>query len=246
MQRGLILVTYYARTIDETRRLLDAFDADTNQRHDQVLVVDNAASLNPGSIPGERFIQVIRGTNNAWEFSGWLEGLKRASDWPPVATITLLNDSYQRNWTVTPASRGLLRAMYQAADVGRIAGLLDNFSWIRRPRFSRRPNSRLVVIPGAKSALMTASLQDAIYRCRSIVERCGELFDQDETRILQAWIASQSGRWEQQTLPARLQRIFIEFHLFDGVPSGQLLLLPSGYFASVMYALARHIFREKR
>lgn len=246
MQRGLILVSYYGRTIDETLRLINAFDADTNQHHNPVLIVDNAGTLKSGSVPGKRIIEVVHGSNTAWEFSGWLEGLNQISKWNNVATITLLNDSYQRNWTVTSASRYLVRSMYEAADQGLIAGWLDNFSWFRRPRFSRRPNSRLVVLAWKERSHISTSLQAAINRCRSIVKRGDELFDPDDAARLQDWIASQSGRWPPETLPARLQRIYLEHHLFDSVLARQLALFPKSYVTAMLYAVTRRWFRESR
>jgi len=246
VERGLILVTYYVCTLDEIRRLLDAFETSTNLRHDRVLVIDNAGTLNSGSAMGRQTIEVVRGSNTAWEFSGWLEGLSRISDWRNIATITLLNDSFQRNWTVTSASRHLIRSMYKAADRGLIAGWLDNFSWFRRPRFSRRTNSRLVVVPREELSLISTSLETTIDRCRAIVRRSGDLFDADDAARLQEWVASQSGRWAPETLPTRLQRIFLEHHLFESIPAGHLALFPKSYISSMLYAVARRWFREAR
>lgn len=246
MQRGLILVTYYARTNDETQRLLDAFDEDSNERHDRVLVVDNAGTLQSGRMPGERFVKVMHGSNTAWEFSGWLEGLNQISAWQDVATITLLNDSYQRNWAITSASRYLVRSMYQAADQGSIAGWVDNFSWFRRPRFSRRPNSRLVVVPAKERSLIYTSLQTAINRCRAIVKCGDELFKPDEAARLQEWITSQSGRWAPETLPERLQRIYLEHNLYNGIPPERLAVFPDTRIGGLIYAVLRRIYNERR
>lgn len=246
VERGLILVTYYVRTLDEMRRLLDAFETATNLRHQHVLVVDNSGSLQVGKVSGDRFIQVTHGSNTTWEFSGWLEGLNQISDWRNIATITLLNDSYQRNWTVTSASRHLVRSMYEAADRGLIAGWLENFTWFRRPRFNRRPNSRLIVIPRTQRLLMSASIQAAIDHCQNILNSGTELFDKDEKARLQEWIASQPGRWAPTTMPARLQRIYLEHHLFDGIPTDHLALFPRTRVDSLIYSILRRIYDERR
>lgn len=245
MERGLIFISYYGRSLDDVRRIIDQFDVDAGHVHHRALVIDNSGVLPIGVALSNRQLVVMHGSNSAWEFSGWLEGLAVADAWP-ITTITLLNDSYLRNWELTAASRGLVRLMYQAADQGRIAGWLDNFSWLQRPRFSRRPNSRLVVVPAADCALMMSSLQHAINRCRSLIEHSCALFDSNDMARLNAWMESQQGRWAPETLPTRLQRLFLEHHMFDGVPAGRLALFPKGRVGSLLYAASRRLFRERR
>lgn len=245
MVRGLILVSYYAHSIDEIRRLVDCFDKEVGYEHQWLLVVDNAGVLPVGMDHGRRRIEVVRGSNSAWEFSGWLEGLTQFQN-GMATTITLLNDSYLRNWNLTAASRGLVRSMYKAAERGFIAGWMDNFSWFQRPLFSRRPNSRLVVVPNTGRDLMAYALAQAINRCRFLVEQAQPLFDEDEMTRLHVWFASQPRRWAPETLPTRLQRIFLEHHIFDSVPDTQLLLFPRTLVNSFLYAVSRRLFRERR
>lgn len=245
MERGLILVSYYGRSVNDARRVVDQFESDVGHVHRRVLVIDNARVLPIGTAFSDRQFDITHGSNGAWEFSGWLEGLNLARIWP-VSTTTLLNDSYLRNWRLTTASRGLVRSMYSAADKDKITGWVDNFSWLQRPRFSRRTNSRLVVVPATGNGLMTQSLQIAINRCRSLTENNGALFPVDEMARLDAWIASQPNRWAPETLPTRLQRIFLEHHLFDGVAARHVAFFPKSRLSSVLYAVFRRLFQERR
>lgn len=245
MERGLIIVSYYLRTLDDILQVVEHFNSDVGYLHHKVLIVDNAAALPVGKLLGERSIEIIRGSNRVWEFSGWLEGLESVGWWA-VTTTTLLNDSYLRNWNFTTASRGIVRSMYKAADSGFITGWLDNFSWFQRPRFSRRPNSRLMIIPNASKASIADSLRQAIELSQNLVDQGLPLFDKDEMARLQVWLASQSERWAPATIPSRLQRIFLEHHMFDRVPVSQLTLFPRTIVNSLLYSVLRRLFRERR
>lgn len=246
MLRGLILVSYYARTVDDIVRLLKSFEAVARKRHQEVLVVDNAGFLPLGTVAGDGRLEIIRGSNSSWEFSGWYEGLSYAARWPSTYVLTLLNDSYQRNWTITKASRSIIDAMYGAADNEVIAGWLDNFSMLKRPHFSRRPNSRLIVLAASSRDVMANSLRTAIESCRAITNSGGELFNAIDHKRLEAWIASQPGRWTPEISSTRLQRIFLEHHMFDGVPHSRLQFFPRTYGGTLVYGVLRRLFREQR
>jgi len=247
MTYGLVLVSYYLRSVAAVRELLDAFDADVERHHGQVLVIDNAGVLPVGAVVDDRRkIFVVRGSNQWWEFSGWLEGLGLVKDWPSSMVLTLLNDSYARNWTITSASRPIIFSMYDAAEKGRIACWLDNFSLFRRPVFSRRLNSRLLLVPAQWRDIVAQSLTDAIHHCSS---RHGEptvLFTAAELSRLRAWMSSQANRWDPKTLPSRLQRIFLEHHMLDSVPQELVAAEPATYVGTLVYAIGRRLLSERR
>lgn len=244
----LVLVTYYLGTREEAAGLVEHFAADVGQPPSLVVVVDNSGKIEPGEVllRGRRF-RFVRGSNVAWEFSGWLEGMRtlggaQATD----GVLTLLNDSFRRNWHVSPVSLLLLRRMYRCASRGRVAGWQDNFSWWGRPRFARRPNSRIVVLPLASAGVLGASIERAIEACRARVEEGAPLFSVDERARLEEFFARAGARWPAETLPARLQRIFIEHHLYDAVPGRTLRLFPGTLVGGIVYAALRHLLRERR
>ncbi|MDH4742993.1 hypothetical protein OMP43_03060 [Sphingomonas sp. CBMAI 2297] len=240
----LLLVTYYTRSRAELGALLGDFQANAGIRFKRVLVIDNGGHLDEeAGDGGEDWLRIVRGSNAFQEFSGWLEGLRLLSG---GGRLTLLNDSYGRNWTISTASRPIVRAMYADARRGKIAGWLDNFSHFAPPRFSRCPNSRIVVLPLALAGTLADSLEAAIGRARKLVEEGEPLFDPHSQARLARWIESQDGRWNLADMSGRLQRIFVEHHLFDDVPRRSLSLRPRSYAGSLAYALLRRLARERR
>jgi hypothetical protein len=244
--RELILVSYYMRSLPDCMELIANYERRVGQFHRRLIVVDNAGAIFGESLPvNGRTLLIKRGSNSRWEFSGWLEGLAATATEHPARTVTLLNDSYGRNWEVTAASRSMLAGMYRKADAGRICGWRDNFSIWRPPRFSRRTNSRVVVLPAGFTGLFGESLRRAIGLCDTAAS-ADQLFSTEEREVLERWIRSQTGRWGTDQLQARLKRIFIEHHLFDGISADRLVLFPRTYLGSLLYAAARHAFRERR
>lgn len=241
----LLLVTYYVDTRQGASDLVAAFEQAVGRRFAGVLVVDNSQRIEPGSEGRTTF---LRGSNSFQEFSGWLEGLEAFAAIPAAAQmpITLINDSYLRNWTISAASRPIIAAMYGAAARNKIAGWLDNFSHLGKPRFARRPNSRIVVAGPGRAGEFVASLSDAMARCAALEQAGQPLFDTATAARLQAWIDAQQGRWSDDALASRFRRIFVEHHLFDGVPPSHLALKPATYIGSLVYALARRLTREAR
>lgn len=242
----LVLVSYYQDTIEGIEQLVASFEAETGFVHRRVIVIDNSGKLTSQGIGEVGRFAVHKGSNTYWEFSGWVEGMQIAWSQDEPALITLLNDSFARNWTITEASRGVIAAMYGAAQQGKVAGWHDNFSWLRRPYFSSRPNSRVVMCGRASASQLQGSIQAAInlYAQRYVA---GEpLFSSDETYILQRWVESQPGRWPKDALDSRLARIFIEHHIFDAVDAAQLESFPRGLVGRLIYSLKRRKLQERR
>lgn len=240
----LILVTYYTQNLKELIELLDDYDLSTRRRHANVLVIDNAAKLATGLHRSvDRAIKVVHGTNEAWEFSAWAQGLQD-EQYGTIGTLTLLNDTFGRNWNITFASRSLIHRMYRAAQGGKVAGWVDTFS--RMPQFARRPNSRLVVLASEQRAVMAASVVDAIKRCQRHIELRQPLFSRVEEAQIRKWTALQAGRWGPKAVETRLQRMFIEHHLFDRVPPKLLSLFPETAAGTLVYGLVRRLVRERR
>lgn len=240
----LVLVTYYLASAEQVADLVTELQAAIGLEYDRVVIVDNGGAIVDAGPVGAR-MTVLRGTNRFYEFSGWLEGLAVLG---PVegGIITLLNDSFGRNWTISAASRPILAAMVADARAGKIAGWLDNFSYLTRPYFARRPNSRIVMIAPRAAAALAASLAAAIDQCESQIDRGEALFDAASQTRLDRWTATQHGRWSGAALTTRAKRIFVEHHLFDEVPPALLSLRPRYYLSSLMYAASRRFHREAR
>lgn len=239
----LVLVTFYTRTAVELAALVAEFELAARIRFATVLVVDNSGHL--AGIQTDERTRVLGGTNSFQEFSGWLEGIGALEE-EAGGRLTLLNDSYGRNWEISRASRPIIAAMYRDAARGRIAGWLDNFSHFGPPRFSRRPNSRVVVMPRDLAGIFAASLDRAMKRSTELAQAGQPLFDEASERRLRDWIGTQTGRWDESTLAGRWRRIFVEHHVFDGVPREKLSLRPRSYVGSLIYAAARHLAGERR
>jgi len=244
----LVLVTYYLRTRAEVAGLVEQFAAEVGQSFRLIVAVDNCRVINQGDvlIDGREY-RFLHGSNTAWEFSGWLGGMHTivGAEARP-GTLTLLNDSFRRNWQVSPISRLLIRRMYRCAARGRVAGWQDNFSWWGRPRFARRPNSRIAVLPLAHAGVLATSIERAVQECRTHVERGTPLFSADEQARLDEFFARAGARWPTGMIPTRLQRIFIEHHLYDAVPAHMLQLFPGTTAGGIVYAILRHLMRERR
>lgn len=242
----LVLVSYYQDTIEGIEHLVASFEAETGFVHDCVIVIDNSGKLTSLGI-GEvgRFV-VRKGSNTYWEFSGWVEGMQLAASKDAPALITLLNDSYARNWTITQASRGILAAMYRTAQQGKVAGWRDNFSLFRKPYFSSRPNSRVVMCGQPLASQLQGSIQDAIDQYAQRHASGAALFSRDETDVLERWVKSQPGRWPKSALESRLARIFIEHHVFDAIDPHQLESFPRRLVGRLVYSLKRRKFQERR
>lgn len=241
---AVILVAYHLSDADKAFALIEDFCQRMRMPYSSAIVVDNGGSMElRADIDGKH--RVIRGDNSAWEFTGWLSGID-AMRGTTVPVVVLLNDSYGRNWSLSTLSLAYLRRMYRAALNGRVAGWLDNFSHFSSPRFSRRPNSRIVFVPAMTLQSLSLSLQQAIATLRVLKDEGRPLFTADEKACLDRWEASQPGRWAPQTLPHRTQRIFLEHHMFDGLPSGLLQCFPSTWLGSLVYGVLRRVLRERR
>lgn len=245
MIRHLVIVTFGLSSFERVAGLVEGFEAAIDTHHRRILIVDNAGSLKDYPPVSDRF-EVMAGSNSIWEFSGWIEGLKRIDDSAPSTTITLMNDSYGRNWEVTAASRSLIRRMYRDADGGKIAAWLDNFSHFRSPFFSRRVNSRLMVIPSSMRLPLADAVAKAADRARRLKADRRSLFDAASEKRLLRWMASQGARWDPATQHDRLNRIFIEHHLLDALPRSSISYRPRSYFGSLRYAVHRRLTRERR
>lgn len=240
----VILVAYHLREADKAFRLIDDFCQRMQMVCARAVVVDNGGVMKVCA-DNDESRQVISGDNSAWEFSGWLRGIGAVSV-TNVPVVALLNDSYERNWSISPISLVYLRRMYEAARNGRVAVWLDNFSYLRRPRFSRRPNSRIVFVPSEALQSLSLSLKEAIKTLRMLVEERKAIFSTDEQACLDRWATSQSDRWAPQTMPYKMQRIFLEHHMFDRLAPGLLQYFPRAWFESLIYGIGRRVFRERR
>lgn len=241
---AVILVAYHLSEADKAFALIDDFCLLMRLPYSMAIVVDNGGSMKLlADNDGRR--RVIRGDNSAWEFTGWLKGMD-AMRGTNVPVVALLNDSYGRNWSLSPLSLAYLRRMYRAARNGRVAGWLDNFSHLNPPRFSRRPNSRIVFVPANALQSLAFSLHQAIATLCVHKEEGRPLFSADEMACLDRWAASQPGRWAPQTLPYRMQRIFLEHHMFDGLAPGLLQLFPGTWLGSLVYGVIRRVLGERR
>ena len=234
------------RSTYELECLVDSFDRSARVTHQGILVIDNSGVLPVGVSLGKREMKIVHSPNKFWEFSAMLQGLEDLGSLPASGVLTILNDSFQRNWIITGASRRYVEAMYRAASLGNIAGWLDNFSLIRPPRFSRRPNSRLIVVANSMRSTMAASLARAITRFDEIRNAGGVLFDSDERDRIRAWFSSQGDRWGSAASAVRLGRVFIEHHMFDEVPRDRLCLFPRTYAETLFYGAARRLLGERR
>ncbi|AOG01197.1 hypothetical protein BSY18_3073 [Blastomonas sp. RAC04] len=242
----LVLVSYYQDTIHGIEQLVASFEAETGFVHDSVIVIDNSGKLTQQGISNVGRFSVHKGSNTYWEFSGWVEGMVLAGTLGAPRLITLLNDSYARNWTITEASRGIIAGMYSAAQKGKVAGWRDNFSFLRKPYFSSRPNSRVVICGQAMAGQLQASIQHAIDQYAERHASGAALFSPDEENILERWVKSQPGRWPKDALQSRLARIFIEHHVFDGIELRNLESFPCGLVGRLVYSLKRRKFQERR
>lgn len=241
---AVILVAYHLNDADEAFALINDFCQKIHLKCSAAIVVDNGGRMKLHVDEGGGY-RVIRGDNSAWEFTGWLAGISAMSGMN-VPVVALLNDSYGRNWSVSPLSRAYLRRMYRAALNGRVAGWLDNFSHLRPPRFSRRPNSRLVFASGISLQSLALSLNQAISMLSVLREEGQPLFSVDEQACLDRWAASQPGRWAPETLPYRMQRIFLEHHMFDGLAPRLMQFFPSTWLESLTYGVMRRLLGERR
>jgi hypothetical protein len=244
--RTLILVCYYIKSEYEIVNLINKFESEIDFFHSNLIIIDNNNVIDQNFNFKMRDIRLIYGSNSSWEFSGWIEGLE--SDLTSSKTITLLNDSYLRNWNITIASRFLLKKMYRHADSGMIACWFDIFSWIKPPIFSRRPNSRMVVLPYNKKDYFIESLKMAIDRYFYAIENYSSLFSKNDGRRLDEWISTQCAinRWDNSSINTRLGRIFIEHHAFDNIHRTNLIKIPKTFLGSVLYSFLRRLFRERR
>ncbi|MBA3880458.1 MAG: hypothetical protein C0500_12165 [Sphingobium sp.] len=240
----LVLVTYYLKSYAEVDALVAQFEAAIGLRYAHVLIVDNGGAIADAS-PVEGRMRCVRGSNRFYEFSGWLEGLEALGP-QEGGIVTLLNDSFGRNWNITRASAPILAAMIADAKAGRIAGFLDNFFPFSRPYFSRRPNSRLVLLPPDQLGVFARSLAAAIALCERRIAGGEPLFDAETQARLDRWKNSQPGRWSEAALVTRDKRIFVEHHLFDAVPAELLSMRPRHVIGSLAYAVAKRFYKEAR
>lgn len=234
----LVLVAYYISSPDEVEKLVSHFERASRLTINSVIVVDNGGSL-PTGASGNR-ITVVPGANDFYEFSGWHTGLNHVDHDQHGLTI-LLNDSYQRNWTIKWPGLRNLSLMVADARKGRIAGWLDNFT-----RTSRRVNSRIVVSPTSCLPALQASIAAAIRICQARQASGEPLCDPATAARLDRWMKSQDGRWTEASAASRWPRIFIEHHLFDAVPAGMVSLRPRTWLGSQAYGIARKLVGERR
>lgn len=241
---AIVLVTYYLQDADTAFALIEDFCRRSKQHCSCAVVVDNSGAMTH-DIDSSGRRRVVAGDNSAWEFSGWLSGIENVRE-TDAQVVVLLNDSYRRNWSLSPLSLAYLNRMYRAAINGRVAGWVDNFSHLSPPRFSRRPNSRIVFVPSVALQALAFSLHQAIELLRELTKKGQPLFSEAEQTCLDRWAASQPGRWAPGTRPHRLQRIFLEHHMFDGLTPGLLKCFPGTWLESLIYAVGRRVLRERR
>lgn len=241
---AVVLVTYYIRQASEAISLVDDLARKLDIKYSEIILIDNSGLISTRGLSNSN-ISVLAGTNQYWEFSGWLEGLAAAKG-TAAQTLLLMNDSYQRNWELSKLSVMYLKAMYRSAQRGRVSAWLDNFSHFRRPRFSRRPNSRILFTPRESIDALYLSLSEAINLLRQKIDTEQPLFTNEEQARLTDWAATQPGRWAQETLTARNHRIFLEHHMLDRLPTGSVRWFPRTLPGSWAYALARRLFAERR
>lgn len=242
----MVLVCYYLQTIDDVASLVRSYEDALGVSFERIVAVDNSGSLSQADAASAGRIEVIAGTNTLWEFSGWIEGMDHAATGQAFETITLINDSFVRNWTITNASRPHIHAMYRAADRGRIAGWVDNFSLFSPPYFSARVNSRLVVCGHGRAAMLRNSIEAAIGSYKARIASGAPLFSPEEQAVLDRWVQSQGGRWSASVMESRSARIFIEHHIFDAVDRNDLALVPGGLIKRALYSVARRRYKERR
>lgn len=243
---GVILVTFYLRDATSALRLISNFCRSTGLACSHAAVVDNSGLLDANSDDTYQRYRVVEGDNRAWEFSGWLRGLAEVKHWNAPPVTVLLNDSFERNWSVTPLSRYQIRRMHATAVSGRVAAWLDNFSHLRPPRFSRRPNSRLVFLPTLDSGEVTASLEAAIVDLETRLTEGVPLFTNAEQSRIDHWIRSQPGRWASEAIPSRVHRIFLEHQMLNALPPGSIVWFPRTWFGSIIYGATRRLVGERR
>jgi len=234
----LVLVAYYSQSIEAVSRLVEDFEKRSRISIDAVIVVDNGGGIAQADHSG-RF-KIVAGDNEFWEFSGWIAGLDHADPSAP-GILVLLNDSYKKNWSIKSPGRGVISKMARCAAGGHIAGWLDNFS-----RFSRRPNSRLIVSDNSLRDALRESIRGSVRQYQSRLRGGEPLFDKRAERILERWMRSQHGRWTGTSAKTRWARIFIEHHVFDGVAPGNLIFYPSTWLGSQIYGVTRKLVGERR
>jgi hypothetical protein len=242
----IILVTYYTHDIYAAKRLIDDFCYATELACIKALIVDNSGTLVSKSCDVGSDYLVIAGDNQFWEFSGWSLGLRMVGMWTKPPCIVMLNDSYGRNWSVSPLSRFFISRMYMACLGGQVAGWLDNFSHFRPPRFSRRPNSRILFVPTAAVPAVQTSINKAILLLQQRTSTKCPLFSPEEQNCIERWIASHRDRWDSKTLLTRVQRIFLEHRMLDSLPPGLVSWFPKTWLGSINYAILRRLIGERR
>lgn len=241
---AVILVAYHLSDAGAAFTLIHDFCQKVQKSCAYAVVVDNGGSMTKW-VNNDGQYRVVKGDNSSWEFSGWLRGMEAISG-AVAPVIALINDSYGRNWSLSYLSLAYISRMYCAAGNGCVAGWLDNFSFIQQPRFSRRPNSRIIFVSATALSQLSLSLHQAIRTLRELTAAGEPLFTPAEQACLDRWTASQPGRWAAQTLLYRTQRIFIEHHMFDALAPGLLRCFPRTWLGSLVYGVGRRILRERR
>jgi hypothetical protein len=240
----VVFVSYYVTDAKAAIMLVDDFCDKIGKTYSEAIIVDNSGCIESFD-PVERRHRVVGGDNSAWEFSGWLRGIEELRS-TSASVIVFLNDSYGRNWSVSLLSRFYLRRMCRAASDDRVAAWMDNFSYFRQPRFSRRPNSRVVFVSASSLISFSESLRGAICSLRERLIKGVPLFTENEQKCLDRWTASQCGRWSTGTLVHRTQRIFIEHHMFQDLDVRSLQFFPRTWLGSIVYGAVRRLLKERR
>lgn len=250
---ALVICVYYMHELGTILETVSRFEEDVGLRHGHLVVVDNSGQMETGSHPSDgRHIVVIRGSNEAAEFGAWQQGLiavtaaSATQGAAPIGIVTLLNDSFGRNWTIGWASRPLIRGMLRDAEAGYIGAWLDNFSDYRRLQFSRRLNSRVLFMSTRHMEAVCRSIESAIAREKSLRATGSPLFSARTVARLERWGATQGQRWGDSAFSGRLGRIYIEHRMLDAVPESLKLFRPRSMVGSVVYGLLRRVARERR
>ncbi len=241
---AVILVAYHLSDAGAAFALIHDFCQKLQKSCSHAVVVDNGGAMTTW-VDNDGNRRVISGDNIAWEFSGWLCGMEAICG-AEAPVVALINDSYGRNWSLSSLSLAYMRRMYRAACNGRVAAWLDNFSHLHQPRFSRRPNSRIVFVSAAALIPLSLSLHQAIRALRELTVAGNPLFTPAEQACLDRWTVSQPGRWAPQTLRNRAERIFLEHHMFDALEPGLLQCFPRTWLGSLVYGVGRRLLRERR
>jgi hypothetical protein len=199
----------------------------------------------------------LRGDNNLGEFTGYLAGLRYIleNDCELRSHVLVLNDTYLKNWDITFASRRIIRKLYASLGTRWVfAYWSDTVFWPKlNQKFRKVPNSRFLFVHSCAIKAFEKFLSCEVRKCDSFSKDA--LVDEIKYRIgakrvyamkeLLTVSQGKNNRWYKQDFHFRLKRIYLEHQLCKFAPNSSKSS-PLSFLGSLVYAISRRVFREKR